>query len=274
MRSRLLHSNDAWKVNIEAGSRAILIGPFVCEAIMDTANGGSGASPPKDRELTPEELADHEARLQAAGVTLVQPKDSSELEKLCRPYIPSEAEKKATAKTKANELPKPMVEYALEYQRAGFAVLPVKPGSKNPGGRLPRDLDANGEEIPNTGGVKKASKDPEDIKRWWARWPNDNIGLALGRASGGIVAYDNDSQSQRDVLAAAGLTDFHSTLETKSGNADGDHGHSFYRATSGRRDAQPRIRRRWYPGGQLHRCRGPVDAQRRQPLHANSQRVS
>ena len=52
MRSRVLHSNDAWKVNIEAGSRAILIGPFVCEAIMDTANGGSGREPPKDRELT------------------------------------------------------------------------------------------------------------------------------------------------------------------------------------------------------------------------------
>ena len=38
-------------------------------------------------------------------------------------------------------------------------------------------------------GFKEATNDPEQIRKWWTRWPTANIGLATG---GGIAAFDID----------------------------------------------------------------------------------
>jgi hypothetical protein len=37
------------------------------------------------------------------------------------------------------------------------------------------------------GGFKNASKDPETVKAWWAKWPDANIGMATGAPSGFFV---------------------------------------------------------------------------------------
>lgn len=69
-----------------------------------------------------------------------------------------------------------LLEAALEYAEAGFAVFPCKPNSKEPlGGQ----------------GVLDASRNPEQIKKWWAQTPNANIGMAMGSLSG-IVGLDID----------------------------------------------------------------------------------
>jgi hypothetical protein len=48
-------------------------------------------------------------------------------------------------------------------------------------------------------GVKNATRDIETIIRWWTRYPKANIGIALGRVSG-IVVADVDGPTGRETL--------------------------------------------------------------------------
>jgi hypothetical protein len=67
---------------------------------------------------------------------------------------------------------------ALEYAARGWAVFPLKPGSK----------------IPLTGnGFKAATTDPHQIEDWWKAWPEANIGIATGAGSG-LVVLDFDKK--------------------------------------------------------------------------------
>lgn len=71
---------------------------------------------------------------------------------------------------------------ALEYAARGWAVIPLKPRSKEP-------LTAHA--------VKDASRDPGQIERWWAKWPQANIGLATGSVSG-VIVIDADDRNGGD----------------------------------------------------------------------------
>lgn len=65
---------------------------------------------------------------------------------------------------------------ALEYaQNLGWRVHPLRPDGKEP---LLRH------------GVHDASTDPDQIRRWWVRWPNANIGVATGRDSIDVLDID------------------------------------------------------------------------------------
>lgn len=66
---------------------------------------------------------------------------------------------------------------ALELSRAGYRVLPLKPGEKVPLGRL----------VPN--GHHDASCDLAKIVRWWTEAPEANIGLAL---EPNLIVFDLD----------------------------------------------------------------------------------
>ena len=70
-----------------------------------------------------------------------------------------------------------ILDAALEYAQHGFAVLPVRQSDKTPY---------------NTHGVSEASKDPEQIRQWWEKYPAANVAIAMGRASGNIVTVDVD----------------------------------------------------------------------------------
>lgn len=82
-----------------------------------------------------------------------------------------------------------LLAYALRYALAGWRVLPLQPNGKAP-------LTAHG--------VKDASTDPETIGAWWKRWPDANIGLALGDD---VVCFDVDPRNggQLDALLKLGL---------------------------------------------------------------------
>ena len=76
-----------------------------------------------------------------------------------------------------------IAERALEYARQGLHIFPVKADTK---GR-----DAAGESSHLlTNGHNGASCDPDVVRRWWAQWPDANIGLSL--AASGLVALDPD----------------------------------------------------------------------------------
>jgi len=77
---------------------------------------------------------------------------------------------------------------ALRYAARGWAVLPVRPGGKEP---------------LVGGGVHAATTDRQTIEEWWARWPAANVGVACG-ASSGIVVLDVDNPEVLNRLAQEG----------------------------------------------------------------------
>lgn len=83
-----------------------------------------------------------------------------------------------------------LLEWAITYARRGWPVFPCHPKTKRP--LCKGDVDADGKEIPNTGGVKKATCDEATIRAWWTKWPRAMIGLATG-ARAGVFVVDVDA---------------------------------------------------------------------------------
>ncbi|MDP9486109.1 MAG: bifunctional DNA primase/polymerase, partial [Actinomycetota bacterium] len=77
---------------------------------------------------------------------------------------------------------------ALKYAERKKPVFPLQPGGKKP--LTPR-------------GFKDATTDPEQIRRWWERWPEANIGIPTGERSGLLVldhdAYKPGAMSREDL---------------------------------------------------------------------------
>lgn len=66
---------------------------------------------------------------------------------------------------------------ALEYASAGFAVIPVKRSDKHPY---------------TQNGLKDATVNESTIRQWWTWWPEANVAIACGRPSGNVFALDID----------------------------------------------------------------------------------
>ncbi|WP_084673913.1 bifunctional DNA primase/polymerase [Methylobacterium sp. WSM2598] len=82
-----------------------------------------------------------------------------------------------------------MAEEAVKWAQNGFPVLPCNPNTKNP--YLSRDKDKDGNWILNSGGLYRASINPDTIRAWWEKWPNALIGVRLGPGCGAF-AVDPD----------------------------------------------------------------------------------
>lgn len=80
-----------------------------------------------------------------------------------------------------------MMEEALSYAEAGFAVLPLVERKKTP-------LTSHG--------LKDATQEPEIIKSWWSKWPRANIGIATGKKSGGLFVIDCDIDEGKNGVQA------------------------------------------------------------------------
>jgi hypothetical protein len=50
-------------------------------------------------------------------------------------------------------------------------------------------------------GLHAATTDPAEIKRWWTRWPEANVGIRTGRASG-LLVLDIDGAAGEESLQA------------------------------------------------------------------------
>ncbi|MBI3001978.1 MAG: bifunctional DNA primase/polymerase [Deltaproteobacteria bacterium] len=74
---------------------------------------------------------------------------------------------------------------ALIYQKRAFSVIPIQPGEKKP-------LFA-WEEYQS----RRATE--EEIKPWWLKWPEANVGIVTGSVSG-LIAVDVDSIEAKDKL--------------------------------------------------------------------------
>lgn len=91
--------------------------------------------------------------------------------------------------------PPDRLQAALDYARSGLPVFPCMPGGKTP---LIKDW-------PN-----KATTDEEQIREWWRRWPNANIGIPTGPRSGFLILDVDLDKSGFGSLEA--LTNEHGEL--------------------------------------------------------------
>lgn len=86
-----------------------------------------------------------------------------------------------------------MYDAAIEYAKKGFAVFPLKYRDKVP---LTRN------------GCKDATTDAAQIKSWWQKYPNANIGLATGAVSQNVFVIDLDIDEDRGIDGYHSLEDW------------------------------------------------------------------
>lgn len=86
-----------------------------------------------------------------------------------------------------------MLDYALSYAKLGFAVAPLKARSKG--------------EFITEHGFNDATKDFNQIIRWWTRYPNANIAIATGIKSN-LLVLDFDRNDNTGVYGADTLRDY------------------------------------------------------------------
>jgi hypothetical protein len=102
-----------------------------------------------------------------------------------------------------------LLEAALQYVGRGWAVFPlhsVKDGRCTCG----RDCGKIAAKHPRVkGGFKVATTDVHQIKAWWQKWPDANIGIATGGISG-LVVVDVDGAEGAATLKA--LVEQHEVL--------------------------------------------------------------
>lgn len=79
-----------------------------------------------------------------------------------------------------------MLRAALRYASMGFSVFPCEPCGKEP---LTRH------------GCKDATRGPDQIRKWWTRWPDANVAIATGAISGALVLDIDPRHGGDDSLA-------------------------------------------------------------------------
>ncbi len=110
-----------------------------------------------------------------------------------------------------------MLAAALEYAARGWPVFPCRPGQKTPA---------------TAHGLQDATCQPDQIRRWWARWPEANVAVATGHISG-IVAIDIDGETGEATLDM--LVAEHGPLpKTLTAITGGDGLHYLYRPPADR----------------------------------------
>lgn len=118
-------------------------------------------------------------------------------------------------------------EWALEYAKMGLAVFPLRARNKAPATK---------------NGCKDATTDQKQIVSWWSKWPDSNIGIATGRASGGLVVIDLDRDEEKGCDGYEILREWqrqHGQLPDTCQSITGRGGyHLLYRDTVEHRNAQ------------------------------------
>jgi hypothetical protein len=92
-----------------------------------------------------------------------------------------------------------MEKWALAYAKAGRAVTPLHtPDAAGKCSCRKANCASVGKHPRTLNGVKDATTNPDTISRWWGMWPESNIGIATGEASG-FDCLDVDPRAGGDV---------------------------------------------------------------------------
>lgn len=98
-----------------------------------------------------------------------------------------------------------LLEFALGYAGKGLRVLPLyTPGEHGACSCGRAKCSSPGKHPRTRHGVKDATSDLEQIRKWWRKWPDSNIGLATGRDAynwAGLLVVDIDLPGGPESLA-------------------------------------------------------------------------
>jgi hypothetical protein len=121
-----------------------------------------------------------------------------------------------------------MVDAALAYARNGVPVFPVNVRNKKPVAARLRD--ENNKPIAGTGGFKRATTDPEQIREWWGERGRHLIGVPMGRRTGvWVLDVDTDTDHDDDGIGAwRALEAEHGAVETRGHRTATDGLHLFF----------------------------------------------
>src|SRR5215218_3888839 len=103
-----------------------------------------------------------------------------------------------------------MKRWALSYAQKGIAVFPCKVSDKAP--------------LTGKGGFHLATTDPEQIEKWWNRYPDASIGAPTGLVNGwGVADLDEDTHEALNLWYS-----LPETLTAKTGRASGKGRHAYF----------------------------------------------
>jgi hypothetical protein len=109
----------------------------------------------------------------------------------------------------SNTVPQPTLkDAALQYARNGYAVLPLKPGTKEPY---------------TAHGLLDATDDVDEINRWWNTYPDSNIGLRPSQRHY-VIDVDNHADGADGYTTLAALTEIFGPLPDDAPSADTPNG--------------------------------------------------
>ena len=101
---------------------------------------------------------------------------------------------------------------ALYYAKKGWPVIPLHTPGNNGCSCGNYDCRSGGKHPRTKHGAKDGTTDKEIIREWWQKWPDANIGIATGRASG-LVVVDIDPRHGGDQNYDD-LVDGHEKIDT------------------------------------------------------------
>jgi hypothetical protein len=128
----------------------------------------------------------------------------------------------------------PLLSAALAYAQRGWRVIPLHTPLPN-GACSCRGRSKNckpGKHPQTRNGVRDASADERQIRKWWSQWPTANIGIVTDAASG-IVAVDVDDRSGGTASLAA-LVATHGPIPLTPVSRTGNGRHLIFRHPGGR----------------------------------------
>lgn len=117
---------------------------------------------------------------------------------------------------------KPLLEAALSYAKRGWLVLPLHTPTRDGCSCLSGDCKSVGKHPRIANGCKGASSSAEQIRSWWTRWPDANIGIATGPRSRLFVLDIDGNEGQASLRALEAQQRLPKTLSVLTGRRGAD----------------------------------------------------
>ena len=121
-----------------------------------------------------------------------------------------------------------MMDHALRYAARGRHVFPVHWPRDGVCSCGRPDCGSPAKHPLTTNGLRDATTNSEQIREWWQRWPDANIGIVTGQASG-IVVVDVDA-GKGGLQSWAELQDIHGRIDTLTSLTGGGGMHLWFQA--------------------------------------------